>query len=343
MELKRSTPDGWPVIGHDQVVRLLQRELASGRISHAYLFTGPPRVGKTTLALILAQALVCQGDAPPCGECLSCHKVWRSTHPDVRVITGDAAGTIKIDQVRALQRELSFSPYEACRRVGVIIGMEGATEEASNCFLKTLEEPPGSAVLLLTAPEPDVLLPTIVSRCRQVSLRPVPTGQIEAALRTRWGADPEHARLLARLSSGRPGWAVTALQDPTVLAARKQRLEKLLEMLEAGRLERLAYAEQLSRDTAALPEVLDLWLGWWRDVLLVHEGCQEAVVNRDCDRLLRREAGRHDRETIVRVIEDIRETRKRLEERVNARLALEVFLLHLPATGQHDSSLPAAE
>jgi len=338
MELEQNIPDGWPVIGHDQVVRLLQRELASGRISHAYLFTGPPQVGKTTLALVLAQALVCQGDAPPCGQCLSCHKVQQGTHPDVRVVTGDDAGTIKIDQIRALQRELSLSPYEAGRRVAVIVAMEGATEEASNCFLKTLEEPPGSAVLLLTAPEPDVLLPTIVSRCRQVSLRPVPAAQIEAALRTRWGVDAEQARLLARLSAGRPGWAVTALQDPTVLARRRQRLDKLLEMLEAGRLERLAYAEQLSRDTAALPEVLDLWLGWWRDVLLVHEGCEEAVVNQDFEKLLRREATRYDRKAILTTIKDIRETRKRLEERVNTRLALEVLLLHLPAVKQRPMS-----
>jgi len=320
----------WPVVGHEPAVRLLQGELATGRISHAYLFTGPPQVGKTTLALALAQALICPADNPPCGECLACRKVQHGTHPDVRLVAGDDAGVIKIDQIRALQRELALSPYQARRRVALLIGMEGATEEASNCLLKTLEEPPGPAILILTATEPDLLLPTIVSRCQLLSLRPLPASQVEAALQARWGASPQQAKLLASLSRGRLGWAVTALKEPVVLAQRKQRLEKLQEMIEAGRLDRLAYAEQLSRNANSLPEVLDLWLGWWRDVLLVREGCPEAVVNVDQMDVLQREAGRRDRMEIVNTLRAIEETMKRLDEHLNPRLAVEVLLLRLP-------------
>ncbi len=318
----------------------LQRGLAAGRLSHAYLFTGPAQVGKTTLALAFAQALNCTGAGTqgetlsPCVPvylctCPSCRKIAQGVHPDVRVIA-PAEGTLKIEQVRALQRELALSPYEGRYRVAILRQMEAATAEAANCLLKTLEEPPEQVVLILTATEPELILPTIVSRCQHIGLRPLPTPEVARALETCWGVKASQASLLARLSGGRLGWAVVAAQDEALLLRRREQLERLQTLEQAGRIDRLAYAEQLSRKESLVQETLQLWLGWWRDALLVKAGPVEAIVNLDQAALLRKAATRYSLGQIVETIQLIRATQERLEQNVNQRLALEVLMLRLP-------------
>ena len=130
---------------------------------------------------------------------------------------------------------------------------------------------------MLTATEADVLLPTIVSRCQVLSLRPLSTATVKEALISRWDADPTQADLLARLSGGRLGWAVRALEDESLLARRNEHLDNLASMMSKGRVERLAYAADLSRDPALVKEVLALWLAWWRDVLLLASGSHVTI------------------------------------------------------------------
>ena len=143
---------GWQFIGHDWAVTLLQRGLEAGRVAHATLLCGPPQVGKTRLALTLAQALNCAGPDRPCGRCASCLKVEKGTHPDVRLIEGEGAGGgFRIDQIRGVKRESVLSPYEGSYRVFVLRRIDLASIEAANSLLKILEEPPDHVVLVLTA------------------------------------------------------------------------------------------------------------------------------------------------------------------------------------------------
>ena len=140
----------WRTIGHEKAVRHLSRSLDQGRLSHAYLFTGPPRVGKMSLAMDLARALNCLGHDRPCDDCVQCDRIARALHADVRVVevesgpnrTGGSRTAIGIDQVRDVQREASLKPYEGRYRVFVFDGAEHVTAEAANSLLKTLEEPP---------------------------------------------------------------------------------------------------------------------------------------------------------------------------------------------------------
>lgn len=339
----------WPIVGHEQAVTRLRRGIATGRISHAYLFTGPDQVGKTTLALAFAQAVNCtagiapsqtslfdQGvpgltPEPPCGICTACRKIASGIHPDVRIVAPDE-GTLKIEQVRTLQRELSLSPYEGRYRVAILSKMELATAEAANCLLKTLEEPPSQVVLILTAAEPELLLPTIVSRCQQIAFRPLPIAKVARALETLWSVERAQAELLARLSGGRLGWAVAAAQDEALLGRRREQLERLQTLLQAGRVDRLDHAEQLNRKENLIQETLQLWLGWWRDALLVKVGAEEAIVNLDQATPLRKAAGRYSLKQVVETIQLLRETLVRLDQNVNQRLALEVLMLRLPTT-----------
>jgi DNA polymerase-3 subunit delta' len=320
----------WQVVGHKWAVDLLNRALASGRVAHAYLLTGPPQIGKRSLALNFAQALNCLDEEKPCGQCLACRKIAHGSHPDVQLIEGEK-GTLKIDQMRTLRHEAALSPLEGRWKVYIIRQMEQATAEAANCLLKTLEEPPAHVILLLTASQADALLPTIVSRCQVLNLRPLANETVQRALQEQWGVDAERARLLARLSGGRLGWAVAASQNDTILARREKHLDEMMELMGQGRVERLEYAQQLSRNPEAAPELLHLWLNWWRDLLLAASESSAGIINIDREDALRDQAQRYSLGQVRDFVEALRAAAWQLERNANTRLTLEVLMLSLPA------------
>jgi len=294
------------------------------------LLSGPPQVGKRTLALALAQALNCAEPDAPCGRCPSCQKIARGVHPDVRLIAAEGAGgNIKIEQVRALQHEAVLAPYEGLYRVFIVRQMEQATLEAANSLLKTLEEPSAQVILVLTAVHSESLPRTIVSRCQHLGLRPVATPVIEEMLRDR-GVTPVQAQLLARLSGGRLGWALQAAEDEDHLCRRQQDLDRLSGLLTAGRLERLACAHEVSGDPAGARQLVELWTCWWRDVVLLSQGA-EGLVNPDQTEQYSSVSEQMTLTQVLATVRALQATAAQLEANVNARLALEGLFLRLPS------------
>jgi len=319
----------WGVVGHDWAVALLRSSLSAGRVAHAYLFSGPPQIGKRTLALALAQALNCAQPDAPCGRCPSCLKIARGVHPDVRLITGEGTGgNIKIEQVRALQHEAVLAPYEGRYRVFIVRQMEQATLEAANSLLKTLEEPPAQLILVLTAIHSESLPQTIVSRCQHLGLRPVATPVVEEMLRDK-GVTPVQAQLLARLSGGRLGWALQAAADEDLLRQRQQGLDRLARLLTAGRVERLAFAHEASADPAAARQLVELWTCWWRDLALFGQGA-EGLVNADQAEQFKLVGDQLTLAHALGILRALQATAAQLEANVNPRLALEGLFLQLP-------------
>lgn len=317
-------------IGHEWALDLLQHGLARDHLAQAYLFAGPPRIGKTTLALYLARAVNCvAGQDRPCGKCNACRKIGQGVHPDVRVID-EPASSIKIDQMRELQMEMTLAPFEGQRRVYILCNFQQATMEAANCLLKTLEEPPPRVILILTALQAEMLLPTITSRCQTLNLRPLPVGQVQQALEEHWSIEPHRARVLAKLSGGRIGWAIESSQDDTLLRTREKYLVALEQAIRQERTDRLGLAQQLSQNPQCLPEVLDLWQGWWRDLLLVKSGNLQALVNIDRQQTVSNEAQHYTLNEIQSCLRSIERAAQQIEQNVNATLAMEVLLLSMP-------------
>ncbi len=327
----------WNLLDHEWAVELLRGQIQRGVFSHAYLFAGPPGVGRRTLALRFAQALLCPNPASPgepCGACRACKQIEAMQYPDLAVVQAEKeGGVLKVEQVREVRQMLSLKPYQGVYRVALFLRFEEANASAANALLKTLEEAPQHAILLLTADSPESLLPTIVSRCQVIRLRPLPVETVEAVLRER-GADAETARLLAHLSSGRPGLAFRLLADPSALDFRRQRLDELRRLLSASRVEKFAYAERLTDRKRAeqerLRETLLLWLAYWRDVLLAASGASAPLANPDRADEIRALAAGLDLPSARRLVEQTEKAIQQLDANVNARLLVEVLLLDWP-------------
>jgi DNA polymerase-3 subunit delta' len=336
------------VLGHAGVVGPLRRSVRDGRVAHAYLISGPPRVGKSTLARWLAGALCCPAPEPPCAACSTCRRVAAGKHPDVETLAPggpcdepehdhdrDGSRDVRICQVRRAERLLSLAPFEAHRRVVVVDPADALNAQSADAFLKTLEEPPAGAVIVLVAAEPAALPETVRSRCRHLALRALPTAEVERLLAAEVGVPAERAALLARLSGGHIGWALAALEDPAFLERRAQQLDRIAELAERGRPERFAYAEELAarfpRARDDVYGILSLWVDWWRDVFRIAAGDGQGIVNVDRRAELEAAARRYDPAAVARFLHALRACRRDLETNVNARLALEHLMLAVPA------------
>lgn len=322
--------DHWNILGHAWAVDMLRRHIAAGATRHAYLFTGPAGVGRRTLALRFAQALNCAHPPAPgefCGQCRECRQTAAMTHPDLAVIQAEnEGGTLKVEQVRELKRTVSLKPYQAAYRVGLFLRFEEANPSASNALLKTLEEAPPHVILLLTAETPEALLPTIVSRCETLRLRPLPIEDVRRELESR-GVANDRAELIAHVSGGRPGYAFRLAEDPSLLEFRQQKLEELQRLLSASRVDKFAYAEQLAKDKDAMRETFLVWESFWRDVFLAASSADAPLANIDRAKEIRSLANQLG---LAAARQKVRETERALQQlgrNVNARLLAEVLLL----------------
>jgi DNA polymerase III subunit delta' len=335
----------WQTIGHTKNLELLKHALAQDSLAHAYLLVGPPQVGKMTLARDLAMTLNCtaEKDRQPCGECVSCQKVASGKHADVQIINlnsdPDAEETkerteIGIEQVGDVLHSASLPPFEGKYRVYIVEEAGLLSLDAANRLLKTLEEPRSGVLFILLTANISLIPATVISRCQRLNLTRVKRAEIESALINRWGTEPEKARLLARLSYGCPGWAREAAESANLLQERSDRFTRLQSVMQNNYSERFSTASQLAsvfaKKRKIVYETLDMWLSWWRDLLLVKAECSGDIINIDCLPVLDEMARSYSLVQIKTAIQDLQKAAEQLKLNANSRLVLEALMLNLP-------------
>ena len=323
----------WNLIGHEWAVDMLKKHVVLGTTRHAYLFAGPPGLGRRTLALRFAQALNCQTPIEPgipCGECRDCKQIASMQHADLTVVQADAeGGTMKVDQIRDARRALTYKPYQSKYRVALFLRFHEANDSAANALLKTLEEAPSYAVLILTADTPEQLLPTIVSRCEVLRLRPLKLNEVQQALEDK-GFEANQSKLIAHISGGRFGYARRLLESESMLGLREERLNDLQTLMSASRVEKFSYADKLSKDKDSMRQALLIWLSYWRDVMLRTAQAETPLVNIDRNLEIEDVASRIDLSSVRRLVSGLEEALEKMERNVNSRMLAEVLLLDLP-------------
>ena len=330
------------ILGQERAKGFLAQVMAREKIPHAYLFTGIPGIGKTTMAKALTMALNCRepvkGDA--CGHCVSCRQIKSGNFADFLAIRPQGQN-IKINQIRDLNHKLAFAPVSGRYRVIVFYQAETMTSEAANALLKTLEEPPPGNILILKATEPLDLLPTIVSRCQRIPFRPLLVDDMTHWLVKQKGLDAEMADVLARISGGSLGRALK-MSEGNFFDKRQEWLqmlirlpglsgEKALEMaLECAKEDRKTGAQPSETEKAGLMDMLAVWATWYRDILLVKvDGSKHLMINVDFSHQLKKIAGKLKVQNLVNSIFAVDQSQRDLRNMRNTKLVMEHAVLGL--------------
>jgi DNA polymerase-3 subunit delta' len=316
------------IIGQERPIRFLTQILQKRSIPHAMLFTGVDGIGKQTTARALGMALHCLNPVgvSACGECPSCRKVISGAHPDMITVKPEGA-FIKIDQVRAVSRQLRFAPLEGNWRIVIISDAQALNLEASNAILKILEEPPKGTVIILTATQTMDLLPTIVSRCQQVAFRPIPYEKVAEVLVELRGLDRQTATILAVSTNGSLGKTLSVDAEKWTIW-RTGLLEQIASLSIRSIQPVFAFADALARDKDGLADALDMIMTWFRDVLMCKVS-PERIINKDfLTEVQHASQGRAVNELLEKV-GAVYTAQTAISQNSNPRLAIEVMMMRV--------------
>lgn len=348
-ESSSSPEHGWPIWGQQAAVETLRDAIVHDRVRHSYLIGGPAGVGKTTFAMAFVAALCCGApleSSVACGVCLSCRKISRGVHPDVQTFglvsqsaASERAGTkntsLTIETVRELSAGIALRPTEGRWKVIVVEDAETLQEIAQEALLKTLEEPPRFVVLVLLCDDPELLLPTIRSRCQIIDLRRLPRQTIVDSL-VASGNPLMRAEEVASLAGGLPGLAHQIAANPKNLVRQQETVERALSWIGGSGYDRLVTAVRLGDTfTKKRPDVfleLETLLGVWRDALLLHAAQLPHLTYRGIAERLHALAAGWTLDDLHRGLCSVQQCLADLEANVRPRLALEAMVLQWPMT-----------
>ncbi len=304
------------IIGHERVLDFLKKSVKNGRIAHAYLFSGPSYLGKRAVAEEFIKMLNGQG--------------VNKINPDVLIIQPEIVEKngirkeleIGIPQGRKISHQMSLYPYSAPYKIALVDRAEMMTPDASNSLLKTLEEPTGKAVLILITSAPKKLLPTIVSRCQLVNFLPVSSDKIKQGLSGQKG----DIKQIVRLANGRPRLAVEYLENPELLKREGKIISQLEKVLKSDLNGRYQYAEEISKNIPLARRILNTWIFWFRDLILLNAGCSDLALYPESVKYQKS----YSTLKLKQIIQSIKKTDWLLvNPSINARLALEVLMLEI--------------
>lgn len=316
------------VAGQEEIKTALIKSINSNQVSHCYIFEGPKGMGKYDLALIFAQSLLCENFvSDPCNKCSSCIKINSENHPDLHIINSDET-TIKREEIDGLIESVYKKPYESDKKVYIIKDAHEMTAQAANTFLKTLEEPPGDAVIILLTYNANLLLPTIVSRCQTVKFRNVDKETIKAYLKENYGISDGIADLAAEYSKGILNRAVNIVSGNDDILNKRAEVIKLFEKIINSDSEIIYelenYFEENKDDIDIIIEIMMMWV---RDCMFAQNNLADLVINKDFKQLAITHASLMKSSSVL--IELMQSTSDNIKSNVNYKLAIDNMLLKI--------------
>ncbi len=338
------------IIGHEKIIGRLKKALEKNEFASAYLFFGDEAIGKRLAAINFAKAMNCLSNTMDgCDECISCSKIKKGIHPDVRIIAPEAEmadtetnaeskGTekksriIKIDQIKAIQGEMAYSPFEGKKRVFIIDNADKMNTEAANSLLKTLEEPARNSIIILVSSKPNFLLPTIVSRCQQMRFTTAPIETVKRLLIEK-GINNSDADLIASAAHGRIGIALNT--DASAIKEKRDEYLNLLSAAVSGNTGNIFLSvEKYAKDSNAAMEIFEWFYIWLRDVIIFKETGETRYLT-NSDRLDEIKKWAEINTTkYLDILKSITDIQKAFSRNINKQLAMEKVMMEIKEVAQ---------
>lgn len=318
------------IIGQEQMKEHLKSAISSGKVSHAYIINGEKSSGKEFIAKVFAMALQCETDGvEPCQECHSCKQALSGNHPDIIYVTHEKPNTISVDDIRRqINNDVGIKPYSSLRKIYIVNEAEKMTVQAQNALLKTLEEPPEYAVILLLTSNVDSLLSTILSRCVVLNMKPVPDEQVKQFLMREMEIPDYKAEVCVAFARGNIGKAKALASSEDFEKVKTEALSLLKYIHEMELSEMIAAIKNITEYKLEINDYLDIIAIWYRDVLLFKATNDvNHLVFREEIQTLRRTASHSSYEGIETIIQALNTAKRRLDANVNFELTMELLLM----------------
>ena len=317
------------VVGQKSIVDHLQNAVTTGKVSHAYILQGERSAGKEFIAKTFATALLCEkGGAEPCGECHSCKQAENDNNPDIIRIIHEKPNTIGVEDIRKLTGDIAVKPYAGKYKVYIVNEAEKMTVQAQNALLKTLEEPPEYAVILLLATNTDALLPTVLSRCVLLTMKSVSDEEVKKYLMTELMVPEYKADVCVAFARGNLGKAkgLASSEEFENIKSDAVTLLKYIYDMEIGEI--VTAIKKIGEYKFEINDYLDILSVWYRDVLLFKATNDvNHLIFRDEIQYIKKTADRSAYEGIEEILEALEKAKDRLKANVNFDLTMELLLL----------------
>lgn len=324
------------IIGQEQIKEHLQNALSTNKVSHAYIINGEKSSGKEFIAKVFSMALQCEKEgSEPCQECHSCKQALSGNHPDIIHVTHEKPNTISVDDIRGqVNNDVAIKPYSGPHKVYIITEAEKMTPQAQNAILKTLEEPPAYAVILLLTGNVDALLPTILSRCVILNMKPVADELVKKYLMEQLQVPDYKAEVCVAFARGNIGKAKALASSEDFENVKAEALSLLKYIRDMELHEIIAAVKKITEYKLEINDYLDICAIWYRDVLLFKATNDvNHLVFREEIQTIRKTAQRSSYEGIETVIEALEKAKKRLDANVSFELTMELLMLTIQENG----------
>lgn len=318
------------IIGHKQMIEHLQKAISYGKVSHAYIFNGPEKSGKMMLAKAFAMTLQCEKKGEnPCLACHSCRQALSGNQPDIIYLQHEKPATISVDDIRKqINNDIGIKPYASPYKVYIIDEAEKMNQQAQNALLKTIEEPPSYAVILLLTTNADAFLPTILSRCITLNLKVVPDAEIREYLMKVLKVPDYQADICTAFAQGNVGKAIQLAGNEDFNELKASALQLIKRINDIELYEMMEAIKQISDYKLQINDYFDLLMIWYRDVLLYKATADvNSLIFKDEVYDIKKQASKSSYAGIETIIQALDKAKLRLAANVNFELVMELLLL----------------